>query len=84
LVAHPRRIVEEDRQVEHRHGMTLEWLREHPARADGELEAAQRFLYPPTRDEDEVALVKAIADARTLIGDALETTRWRLEERDRG
>jgi hypothetical protein len=49
--------------VEHRHGMTLERLREHLGRADGELEAAQRFLYPPTRDEDEVALVKAIADA---------------------
>jgi hypothetical protein len=53
-------------------------------RADGELEAAQRFLGPGTRDEDEVALVKAIADARTLVGDALETARWRLEESDRG
>jgi hypothetical protein len=31
-----------------------------------------------------VALVKAIADARMLVGDALETTRWRLEESDRG
>jgi hypothetical protein len=31
-----------------------------------------------------VALVKAIADARTLVGDALETARWRLEESDRG
>jgi hypothetical protein len=52
--------------VEHRHSMTLERLREHLTRADGELEAAQRFLDPGTRDEDEVALVKAIADARTL------------------
>jgi hypothetical protein len=64
--------------------MTLERLRGHLARADGELEAAQRFLDPGTRDGDEVALVKAIADARTLVGDALETTRWRLEESDRG
>ena len=70
--------------MEHRHSMTLERLQEHLARADGELEAAQRFLDPGTLDEDEVALVKAIADARMLVGDALETTRWRLEESDRG
>jgi hypothetical protein len=75
---------QEERQVEHRHGMTLERLQEHLARADGELEAAQRFLDPGTRDDDEVALVKAIADARTLLGDALETARWRLEGSDRG
>jgi hypothetical protein len=31
--------------------MTLERLREHLARADGELEAAQRFLDPRARDE---------------------------------
>ena len=42
--------------MEHPHGMTLERLREHLARAD----------------------------ARTLVGDALETTRWRLEGSDRG
>ena len=64
--------------------MTLERLREHLARADGELEVAQRFLDRGTRDGDEVALVKAMADARTLVGDALETTRWRLEESGRG
>jgi hypothetical protein len=64
--------------------MTLERLREHLSRADGELEAAQRFLDPGTLDEDEVALVKAITDARTLVGDALETARWRLEESARG
>jgi len=29
-------------------------------------------------------VVKAIADARTLLGDALETARWRLEESHRG
>jgi len=59
--------------------MTLERLRGHLARADGELEAAQRFLDPGTRDEDEAAIVRAIADTRTLVGDALETARWRLE-----
>ena len=69
--------------MEHRHGTTLERLRGHLARADGELEAAQRFLDPGRRDEDEAALVRAIADARTLVGDALETARWRLNESDR-
>ena len=43
--------------MEHRHSMTLERLREHLARADGEREAAQHFLDPGTRDEDEAALV---------------------------
>jgi hypothetical protein len=84
VVAQLRRIDKEDGQVEHRHGTTLERLRGHQARADGELEAAQRFLDPGRRDEDEAALVRAIADARTLVGDALETARWRLEESDRG
>jgi hypothetical protein len=35
--------------VEHRHSMTLKRLQEHLARADGELEAAQRFLDPGTQ-----------------------------------
>ncbi len=70
--------------MDHRHGTTLERMREHLVRADGELEAAQHFLDPETGDEDEVALVKAIADARTLVGDALGTARWRLDERDHG
>ena len=69
--------------MENRHGMTLERMREHLARADGELEAAQHFLDPESPDEDEMAFVRAIADARTLVGDALETARWRLEETER-
>jgi len=60
--------------------MTLERLREHLARADSELEAAQHFVDPEAPDEDEMAFVRAIADARTMVGDALETARWRLEE----
>jgi hypothetical protein len=78
-------VAEDVRRIgtwKHRHSMTLKRLQEHLARADGELEAAQRFLDPGTLDE--VALVKAIADARTLVGDALETARWRLEESDHG
>ena len=69
--------------MEHRHSMTLERMREHLARADGELEAAQHFLDPESPEEDEMAFVtfvRAIADARTLVGDALESARWRLEE----
>ena len=69
--------------MEHRHKITLERMREHLARADSELEAAQHFLDPQTRDEDEMAFARAIADARTLVGDALETARWRLEEKGR-
>ena len=30
-----------------------------------------------------MAYVRAIDDARTLVGDALETARWRLEETKR-
>jgi hypothetical protein len=63
--------------------MTLERLREHLAHADSKLEAAQRFLDPNFQDEDEMAFVRAIANARTLVGDALETARWRIEETGR-
>jgi hypothetical protein len=69
--------------VEHRHKVTLERMREHLARADSELEAAQHFLDPQTLDEDEIAFVRAIEDAKTLVGDALETARWRLEDKGR-
>ena len=68
--------------MEHRHSITLERLREHLARADTELEAAQGFLDPGTHDEDEMSLVSAVANARTLVSDALETARWRLEENE--
>ena len=55
-------------------------MQEHPDRADSELEAAQHFLDSESRDEDEMAFVIAITNARTLVSDALETARWRLEE----
>jgi hypothetical protein len=69
--------------MEQRHKTTLERMREHLTRADSELEAAQHFLDPETHDEDEMAFVRAIVDARTLVDDALETARWRLEETER-
>ena len=70
--------------MEHRHKITLERMREHLARADSELEAAQHFLDLQARDEDEMAFVRAIEDARTLVGDALETARWRVEKSEHG
>ena len=70
--------------MEHRHKITLERMREHLARADSELEAAQQFLDLQARDEDEMAFVRAIEDARTLVGDVLETARWQLEKSEHG
>jgi hypothetical protein len=58
----------------------MEQLRVHLARADGELEAALRLLDPRTADAAEAALVRAVANARTSVGDALEAIRARLGE----
>ncbi len=58
----------------------MENMRAHLARADSELEAALRFLDPKSDDEAEIDLVRAVANARTSVGDALETIRVRLGE----
>jgi len=58
----------------------MEQTRAHLARADSELEAALRFRDPRTDDEAEMDLVRAVANARTSVGDALETIRARLGE----
>jgi len=60
--------------------MALERMRAHLLRADAELRAALMFLDPKSDDEDEIALVRATANARTSVGDALETIRVRLGE----
>jgi hypothetical protein len=60
--------------------MAMKHIKTHLARADGELEAALSFLDPKTDDEAEKDLVRAVANARTLVGDALETIRERLGE----
>jgi hypothetical protein len=52
---------------------SMERVRAHLARADSELEAAERRLDPRTDDEFEMAVVRAVANARTLVGDALDT-----------
>ena len=51
--------------------MALERVRAHLARADSELEGAVRFLEPRTDNEAEKDLVRAVANARTSVGDAL-------------
>jgi hypothetical protein len=58
---------------EHYHRLTIEKMRAHLARAESELEAAQRFLNPKTRDEAELDVVRAVANGRLSVGDALET-----------
>jgi hypothetical protein len=60
--------------------MAMEQMRSHLARADGELGAALRFVDPRTDDDTEIDLVRAVANARTSVGDALETIRVRLGE----
>jgi hypothetical protein len=58
---------------EHYHRATLAKMRAHLARAESELQAAQRFINPDTRDEAELEVVRAVANARLSVGDALET-----------
>ena len=62
---------------EHHRRRSLEHARHHLARAASEVEAAQRFLNPTSSSDEEKALVRAVVDARTLLGDALETIRAR-------
>ena len=63
-----------------RRAMAMEHMRAHLARADAELEAALRSLDPKSDDEAEIDLVRAVANARTSVGDALETIRGRPGE----
>ena len=57
---------------EHRK-MSIERVRAHLARAESELEGAQMFLDPKTGDEAELDVVRAVANARLSVSDALET-----------
>ena len=60
---------------EHRIKRAMEQARYHLARAESELQAAQGHLDPKAADEFERDLVRAVANARTSVGDALETIR---------
>ncbi len=54
------------------------------ARADSELEAAQHFVAPDSAEGAEIDLVRAVANARVALGDALEIVRLRLGDTERG
>ena len=56
----------------------LEQASRHLARANSEVKSAQRLIDPMSDSDEEQALVRAVAGARTLLGDALETIRARL------
>jgi hypothetical protein len=61
-------------------GRSMEQVRAHLAGTDSELEAAHGLLDPRTDDEFGMDVVRAVANARTLVGDALEMVRARLWE----
>ena len=57
-----------------------ERARAHLARAESELEAAQRFVDPGGGGEAELALARALANASASVADAMETVRMTLGE----
>jgi hypothetical protein len=62
--------------------MAAERARAHLARAESELEAAQRFVDPGGGGESELALARAIANARASVADAMETVCMTLGAQD--
>ena len=62
--------------------MAAERAGAHLARAQSELEAAQRFVDPGGGGEAEHALARALANARASVADAMETVRKTLGEQD--
>ena len=63
---------------------TMERMREHLIRADGELEAAQHFLDPGSAEGAEMDLIRTVVAARVAVGDAQEAVRMRIGESDSG
>jgi hypothetical protein len=59
-----------------------ERARAHLTRAESELEAAQRFVDPGDAGETELALARALTNARASVADAMETVRMTLGEQD--
>lgn len=59
-----------------------ERARAHLARAESELEAAQGFVDPGGAGETELALARALANARASVAEAMETVRMTLGEQD--
>jgi hypothetical protein len=62
-------------QGSHDRMRALEQASRHLARAESEARAAQRFLDSTSSSEEEQALVRAVAGARTMLADAIETIR---------
>jgi hypothetical protein len=65
-------------QEEYSRTRTLEQARYHLAKAQSEVEAAQRFLGPISDSEEERAVLRAVANARTCLEDSLESLRASL------
>jgi hypothetical protein len=59
-----------------------ERARAHLARAQSELEAAQRFVDPGGGGETDLALARALANARANVADAMESVRMTLGAQD--
>ena len=59
-----------------------ERARAHLARAHSELEAAQRFVEPGGGGETDLALARALANARANVAEAMETVRMTLGAQD--
>ena len=59
-----------------------ERARAHLARAKSELDAAQRFVEPGGGGETDLALARALANARANVADAIETVRKTLGAQD--
>jgi hypothetical protein len=62
--------------------MAAERAGAHLARAHSELEAAQRFVDPGGGGETDLALARALANARANVADAMETVRKTLGAQD--
>ena len=59
-----------------------ERARAHLARAQSELEAAQRFVEPEGGGEADLALARALANARASVAEAMERVRMTLSAQD--
>ena len=63
------------------HEQAMVQMRAHLARAGRELQSAQRYLDVPAGDQTDLALARAIANAKTSINDAMDTIQQSLSER---
>jgi hypothetical protein len=63
------------------HEQALTQMRAHLARAESELQSAQRFLDVPGEGKTDLALARAIANAKVSINDAMDTIQQSLSER---